>query len=253
MTWAGLITQYRIPVAIAVAGLGHAAVAAFVLALPVPVVVDTVAVLPVELVILPPPPPEPEPKPEASPEEIPDRETPAAPVPDLAPGRQAPGPDPAAPPTPFVSLSDERDPEERIVPPRSAGSNQAQDEGGEAAETAKGVQMALRRVACRKLVEVPDPTCPKGDPFYEKEQIMTLRNAPPMRRTGVGPPRPGNYVEAFLERNKGWQPTMLGGEDNSLFIDPLRKGAYNAQRIRRGEAPIWDSDLQRDLEQRRGG
>jgi len=251
MTWAGLITQYRIPVAIAVAGLGHAAVAAIVLALPMPVVVDRVAVLPVELVILPPP--EPEPEPDLQSEDIPDSDTPSAPEPELAPGVQAPGPDPIAADIPFVSLSDERDIEERVVPPRSSGSNQVRDEGGKAAEIARGVRMALRRVGCRKLVAIPDPTCPKGDPFYEKEQILALRNTPPVRRIGVGPPRPGNYAEAFLAKNKGWPPTMLGGEDNAIFIDPMQQGAYNAQRIRSGKTPIWDSDLQRDLVGRRGG
>ncbi len=251
MNWAGLITQYRIPVAIAVAGLGHAVVAATVLALPMPVVVDRVAVLPVELVILPPP--ERAPESELQPDDIPDGDTASAPEPELAPGVQAPGPDPAASDIPFVSLSDERDVEERVVPPRTSGSNQTQDEGGEAAEMRRGVQMALRRVGCRKLVEKPDPTCPKGDPFYEKEQILALRNMPPVRRIGVGPPRPGNYAEAFLARNSGWPPKMLGGEDNSIFIDPMQQGAYNAQRIRNGKTPIWDRDLQRDLEQRRGG
>ncbi len=253
MNWAGLITQYRIPVAIAVAGLGHAAVAAIVLALPLQVVADRVAVLPVELVILPPPEPEPAPEPELQPEDIPDSDTSSAPEPDLAPGAQAPGPDPVAVDISFVSLSDERDVEERVVPPRSSGSNQVRDDGGEAAEMTRGVRMALRRVGCRKLVEKPDPTCPKGDPFYEKEQILALRNAPPVRRIGVGPPRPGNYAEAFLARNSGWPPKMLGGEDNSSFIDPMQQGAYNAQRIRSGKTPIWDRDLQRDLEGRRGG
>ncbi|MCF6329155.1 MAG: hypothetical protein L3J02_05080 [Henriciella sp.] len=251
MNWAGLVTQYRIPVTITAAGLGHVAVAGLVLALPTPVMSDTVVVLPVELVILPPP--EPKPEPELQPEDVPDSDRPSAPEPELAPGVQAQGPDPAASDTPFVSLSDEREVEERVVPPRSSGSNQMQEEGGKAAEMARGVRVALRRVACRKLVEKPDPTCPKGDPFYEKEQVLALRNTPPVRRIGVGPPRPGSYAEAFLARNSGWPPKMLGGEDNSIFIDPMQQGAYNAQRIRNGKTPIWSPDLQRDLEHRRGG
>lgn len=58
---------------------------------------------------------------------------------------------------------------------------------------------------------------------------------------------PQSAIEQWAARNSGFQPTSIFGEDNSIFIDPMADGAYNAQRIRNGETPIWDRGMEREL------
>ncbi len=245
MHWAGLIAKYRLWLALGAAVLGHGVLVVFVLSLPRPALVNSLAVIAVELVTVTAPEPEPE-----EPEPEPGAEETLVPIPEASPEERPRVPDPAPEEIPFVALSDETDAAERVVPGRQTVIDPTPAEK-EAERVRAGTRQALHRVRCRKLAEKPDPACPKGDPFYEQEQLAALRNAPPVRKIGVGPRGPGNYAEAFLAKNRGFPPKMLNGEDNSIFIEPMRKGAYNAQRIRNGEAPIWSRDLQRDLEQQR--
>lgn len=251
MDWVGFVLKHRMWLAAGLALVGHLVMAAVVLSVPLSVRNVVVEVISVDLVVMPPRKIEPESK--------------VLPEPELVTALPAKARtsmiEPAAPPTdrsgeaasevPFVALSGLVDPDETIVPRGEVVvvdplTGVRRPEGVMA-----GTRLALRIATCQRLVEHRDPTCPKENPFEFQARIAAAKNAPPLQRVGAGSHAPGNFAEAFLAKNKGYPPRMLSGEDNSTFIDPMAQGAYNAQRIRNGDAPVWDDDFTRELEQMR--
>ncbi len=251
MRWAGFLTQYRAGLAaLGAAGAHGAALVAILAYVPADDLPEAPPPIPVELVALQPPPQPITPPPEPQPDIIPPAKTASAPLPDLRPSSPPPVAAPAPETVPFTSLGNTTNPEERVVPPPPAGTSGPVERGGLASEAARGVQAALRRAGCRKLVREPGPECPQGDLFARADELAALKQAAALEPLALGPPPSQNYAEAFFARNQGMPAKMINGEDNSIFIASMAPGAYNAQRIRNGQAPIWDRKTREALERR---
>ena len=112
------------------------------------------------------------------------------------------------------------------------------------------VSEVLTRLDCAILTRGRDKDCPEVDPFIQAETDL-LRSE--QNTTGIlaitdaSAFGPQTNIEKWAAKNDGFTPTSLFGEDNSIFIDPMAEGAYNAQRIRNGDNPIWDRDIEREL------
>lgn len=250
MHWVGLISRYRHAVAVGIALAGHVVAGAVILSIPRPAFQGAPTVLPVSLVVLPPQPPAPEPEP-------PEVDTPE-PVTPLS-----------SPPTPprnvatTLPVHSDPDPETgdeviALVPfTAPAPSN---DITSDAAEQAARVQQALLRNRCQQLANLNDPDCPDDQRFAAHAPSP----AEQLRAANLGPPPAQNMIEAYMARNSGWPSRMvsvrdgdtlsgqslidLGTIDNSIFADPMAPGAYNAQRIRNGDDPIWSRKFIKELQ-----
>lgn len=55
-----------------------------------------------------------------------------------------------------------------------------------------------------------------------------------------------NAVETFFSQDER-EPYLMPGMSGEMFADPMARGAYNAERIRNGQTPIFDRKLERDL------
>ncbi|MEM7493911.1 MAG: hypothetical protein AAF296_11040 [Pseudomonadota bacterium] len=112
------------------------------------------------------------------------------------------------------------------------------------------VSEILRRLDCASLTRGRDKDCPEVDPFTQAETDV-LRSE--QNTTGIlaitdaSAFGPQSGIEKWAAKNDGFKPTSLFGEDNSIFIDPMAEGAYNAGRIRNGDNPIWDRDIEKEL------
>lgn len=118
---------------------------------------------------------------------------------------------------------------------------------GEGGDRIVAVQMALRRHACRKLTEYRDPTCPKEDPFEKKLMLASLRNAPPVVAFDQRELQPGSIVEQMMAANAAPETNLPFGMTEALFNEPMAPGAYDAQRIQNGQAPLWLANYRASL------
>ncbi|MEO1642531.1 MAG: hypothetical protein AAFR74_04290, partial [Pseudomonadota bacterium] len=145
--------------------------------------------------------------------------------------------------SPLTSLIEAQDATETIISPPSAP-EQSELRQAQAIE-------ALKRLDCNRMAKERPLDCPQEDPFVKRE-IEQARQQSEITLSNLNSFGPSNAFEAWQANNSGFQPTSIFGEDNSIFIDPMAAGAYNAQRIRNGENPIWDRDIERDLRDARG-
>ena len=60
-----------------------------------------------------------------------------------------------------------------------------------------------------------------------------------LRRDAFGPK---SAVEGFFAKQDE-DPFMFPGMDAALFTEGMAPGAYNAQRIRNGQDPLWDQEM----------
>lgn len=254
MTWAGFLTHYRAGLAALGAVSGHAIILAFILLSRPSHMPRAQPAIPVTLVDLEPMADREDAQPlpsEPEPEFIPLGDDTTAPLPTLKQSQSPPVSEPMPKTVPFTSLGRVQDPNETVVPQPPSGASGQSGPYGLSSDAAKGLRLAIRRSGCRKLVRESGPECPVDDLFARRDALADLRAAQALEPLTIGPPAPQNYAEAFLARNSDMPPKMLSGEDNSSFIDPMAPGAYNAARIRRGEAPIWSRDIQEGLERAR--
>lgn len=109
------------------------------------------------------------------------------------------------------------------------------------AETAK----VLQHFRCQNFTSRPDQACPKPDPFdvAEARQTRAAARRDPIPVIAI---HAQNTLEQFFSRQDR-DPHMFPGMDADLFSDPMAAGSHNAARIRNGQAPIWDRDLEATL------
>ncbi|MEM1087316.1 MAG: hypothetical protein AAGH90_06270 [Pseudomonadota bacterium] len=114
---------------------------------------------------------------------------------------------------------------------------------------------ALRRLECAKITYERREDCPPSDPFAAADAQQGLRKqteANPFSALDPNAHGPKTAIEQWAAKNDDFAPVSLFGEDNSIFLDTMAPGAYNAQRIRNGDRPIWDKDVEDALRSARG-
>ncbi|MEM1152081.1 MAG: hypothetical protein AAGI03_16315 [Pseudomonadota bacterium] len=127
-------------------------------------------------------------------------------------------------------------------------------EGVETARAARGTRDALRRVACLRLGAKPDHPCPPTDPITEQAAIDALRAMPPLtERRILAATSQGASTHPLARPSR---PELSGREattssmlhlrpDADLFSDGLRPGLYDLEKLRLGERPPWQDEIER--------
>lgn len=204
-------------------------------------------------------PPEPEPEQELSPD--------PTPIKTQEPNIPAPAP-PAQRPEPVTSFTEAPDQTEAVVQP-PVPPNQEEPVQNTPTQTTALEQVAgiLQRADCNRLGRDERPDCPPSDPFAAAEAMQDLQDPKgPISIPDLQAFGPQGMAESYLSA-RGWKPSLpgpgsaeglgasslinLGSIDNTTFADPMAKGAYNAQRIRNGQAPIWDKEIEDALKDAR--
>jgi len=100
----------------------------------------------------------------------------------------------------------------------------------------------LRGVDCQRLSLKSDEDCPKPDPFGVATASMARQIGGPSSAPLVGDYGPKSMLEGFFsQRDKA--PYLMPGMDGELFTSGMAPGAYDAQRIRNGDAPLWSKEM----------
>ena len=216
--------------------------------------------------------PEPDLAPEPEPEQEPEQEP--APVPTSIetqqPETSAPAPEahPAQSPQTVTSFTEAPDQTETIVqPPITSDQGPPVQDASTQPTALEQAASILQRAECNRLGRDERPDCPPSDPFAAAEALQDLQtpkgpiSIPDLQAFG-----PQGMAESYMSA-RGWKPSMpgpgsaeglgaisminLGSIDNSIFIDPMAEGVYNAQRIRNGQSPIWDKEIEDALKDAR--
>jgi len=249
MDWAGTLLKYRMAWIAAGIALGHAVLLGAALLMPISI--DSAPSTPqliieladmVELA----PAPEPE-QPVASAPLLDPAPDAAPPEPANVPETIAPEPNTAAP---LPVLTSEFGQDALPAPP-------VHQTPEPPPATADQVASVLRRAKCQTPLKYQQEDCPPPDPFALAEARQAAQNAREAALdAGLPPP---NVLETLFSQNQRTyrRPGMKSAPDGStvtfvrpdedLFTDPMAPGAYNAQRIRDGKAPLLDRELERDL------
>ncbi|MEM6555715.1 MAG: hypothetical protein AAF642_07575 [Pseudomonadota bacterium] len=101
----------------------------------------------------------------------------------------------------------------------------------------------VQTLNCQRLTHHRDDSCPKPDPFDVAEASQARLEAAPAPPLLVGDFEPKSYLEYFLSQEDR-EPFLMPGMSADLFTPAMPKGAYNAERIRNGKAPLWDKDME---------
>jgi hypothetical protein len=163
---------------------------------------------------------------------------PAAPSP---PPEITPEPAPVQPEV-LTQLTPAAAPEETVPAPPAANSDPASSPS-DTANTVSKTQLAsvLQLTQCQKLDRETARDCPETDSFDRALALAERSQKPPE------PARVTFYIErnvlehAFSQNDRA--PHLFPGMDGDLFADPLPKGAYNAEQIRNGLAPLWSKEM----------
>ncbi|MEL7107871.1 MAG: hypothetical protein AAGJ68_04760 [Pseudomonadota bacterium] len=101
----------------------------------------------------------------------------------------------------------------------------------------------VQSLSCQRLAHRRDEACPKLDPFDVAAASQARREAAPAPAQLVGDFGPKTYLENFLSQEDR-DPYLMPGMSGDLFTSTLPSGAYNAQRIRNGQTPLWDKETE---------
>ena len=182
------------------------------------------------------PSPEPETPPLAEPAAVPEPDKQDAPEarPDPIPDRSI-----ATAPSPKILTQLETKNAATVAPPRSepvpaVDADQTVDPSVLAA--------VLQRVDCQRLSHKIDEKCPKLDPFDIAEATLARQTAAPAPNQLVGDYGPKSMLEGFFSQRDS-DPFLIPGMDGDLFTPGMAPGAYDAQRIRNGQAPLWSQEM----------
>ena len=101
----------------------------------------------------------------------------------------------------------------------------------------------VQTMNCQNLTHHRDELCPNPDPFDVSESSLARHAAAQEPPLLVGDFEPKSYLEYFLSQEDR-EPFLVPGMSADLFTPAMPKGAYNAERIRNGKAPLWDKDME---------
>ena len=178
-------------------------------------------------IILPEPEPEPEPEPVSR-----------------------PAPDVQAQPTlptitsPDVSDLQERDVSQDIAPYIAPLPAPIARQGPDEAATDAQAAYALRSFRCGQLGREKSDECDDMPPSPSEPLPDDSGGARFVQLDTF--PFEKNTMETFFSQDEQ-EPYLMPGMSGEMFADPMAKGAYNADRIRNGQSPIFDRQLERDL------
>lgn len=105
------------------------------------------------------------------------------------------------------------------------------------------IATALQAFDCRRLKSRADERCPKPDPFEMAAASQARQETAPRAALLVGDYGPKSILEGLMSQ-KDKDPFLFPGMDGDLFSEGMAPGAYNAQRIRNGQAPLWDRKIE---------
>lgn len=105
------------------------------------------------------------------------------------------------------------------------------------------VAAVLNQMTCAKLARRRDDACPKTNPF-DVAEAAAARASREHKGILMLPDLPMSAMEQFLAKQNG-PGHMFPGMDADLFADPMAPGAYDAARIRNGDAPLWSEEMKR--------
>lgn len=100
----------------------------------------------------------------------------------------------------------------------------------------------LQRVECQRLSFKVDEDCPKADPFAVAEASIARQAATPASAQLAGDYGPKSMLEGFFSQRES-DPYLMPGMDGDLFTPGMAPGAYDAQRVRNGQAPLWSQEM----------
>ncbi len=110
---------------------------------------------------------------------------------------------------------------------------------GEESATPAQIAGALRQLECQKLTHRKHESCATTDPFTawaSNAARKTVERNTDWDRSF----RSKSVIDNFYEREVR---DRLHWPDEDLFADPMPPGAYNADRIRRGQEPLWSKEM----------
>lgn len=104
---------------------------------------------------------------------------------------------------------------------------------------------ALGLSFCNRLARDQSDTCPPPDPFSVAE-ARAEREAYARNPMEITYEAPQGRVERFFALQKH-NRHMFPGMNAHMFGDPMPPGAYDAQRIRNGQDPLWSDEKRRSF------
>lgn len=195
--------------------------------------------------------------------ELVERQTPPAPMPTPEPARPLePPPEPpdkavstAPPPAPVPVVRETPPAAITLEHPTVLTQNEAATEPGAAAPTDAAsadpaapdaapvtpdqIASVLRQLDCQKLTHRTPESCPYTDAFTAwaaRTERATVERNTNWDRTY----RSKSTIDEFYDREVR---NRLHWPDQDLFADPMAPGAYTAERIRRGQEPLWSQEM----------
>lgn len=101
------------------------------------------------------------------------------------------------------------------------------------------IAAVLNLAGCNQLRHKQDESCPPEDPFAAAE-ASAARALPPDQLRAESTYRSKSVIDKFYEKEVF---NRLHWPDPDLFADPMPPGAYDAQRIRNGQEPLWSKKV----------
>ncbi|NQY96878.1 MAG: hypothetical protein HRT82_06925 [Henriciella sp.] len=252
MVWDGRFGRWKAALRIAVIAAIHLAILSWILASkfviqsaspPISFSIEIAELTPLPEALMPEPEPVPvlppippdEPSPAAVPTPPASTPTPARVAAPSEPPASEEQPTADAPQHPAVLTHDETtagSEPNAAVPSPSTGSDSD-------AVTPDQIASLLKQIECQKLTHRVDESCPYADEFTawtaNTERATVERNTEWDRSF-----RSKSTIDKFYEREVRGR---LHWPDEDLFADPLPPGANDAERIRRGQEPLWSKEM----------
>lgn len=151
---------------------------------------------------------------------------------------EAPSPESPAPLPPALSII-QAQVEPTLTPEADFTAQLSPTNPGEESATPAQIAGALRQLDCQKLTHRKHESCATTDPFTawaSNASRKTVERNTDWDRTF----RSKSVIDNFYEREVR---DRLHWPDEDLFADPMPPGAYNADRIRRGQEPLWSKEM----------
>lgn len=118
-------------------------------------------------------------------------------------------------------------------------SDRSASEGGSVTDAQ--IASVIQQLGCQKLRHRPDETCPDRDPF-DVAAATEARQAAAPEGAPNSPWAPRDHY-AYIRRQVTSSVFNKFNMTPDLFADPQPPGAYNAERIRNGQEPLWSEDM----------
>ena len=154
---------------------------------------------------------------------------------DLQSPSTSPAPEPETPRLPDPVPSDPLDPDPVLDPPPEPGADLD-------VITPAQMSSSLKQVECLNLNHKRDPDCGPKDPFEVAIASVARQSNPPPGAPGSPFAPVSDHARLGYQTDASTFQSLQMSAD--LFMAPLAGGAYDAQRIRNGQEPLWSQEVQ---------